>query len=350
MLISGILSVLHIGALTTAMLPLVSARVIRAPITRQSSNLTWSDCPDSGTTQCAFFDVPRDYSKPTEDDTVSIFMRKLPANVSAENRLGTIITNPGGPGSPGGAFILNYGEQLSTIVEGSGVNLTAPWTNCFTIEADAVLLEYQMDVQGVPYPPSSLDVDRALVKKLSAIQAEHNAACLANGNRKMLESVGTASVVQDMVRMVEALGEDNWDYRWSYGTVLGSTFAAMRPDLVNRMVLDGVVNAESYYNDVWQFGKDGMVDTHKTLTGFLSTCAEAGPEHCAFAVPPEGSNTTQTTETLRDRLNAIYTRLDERPIKVARSPIGPGIFTASDLQKSLLSILYTQVYGRERYK
>ncbi|KAG8791101.1 hypothetical protein FRC12_010151 [Ceratobasidium sp. 428] len=269
------LEALHIGTLTTAILPLVSARAVRAPITRQSSNLTWSDCPDSGTTQCAFFDVPRDYSNPTEDDTVSIFMRKLPANVSAENRLGTIITNPGGPGSPGGAFILNYGEQLSTIVEGRyniigfdsrGVNLTAPWTNCFTTEADAVLLEYQMDVQGVPYPPSSLDVDRALVKKLSAIQAEHNAACLANGNRKMLESVGTASVVQDMVRMVEALGEDSINYwGWSYGTVLGSTFAAMRPDLVNRMVLDGVVNAESYYNDVWQFGRDGMVDTHKVV-------------------------------------------------------------------------------------
>ncbi|KAG8782964.1 hypothetical protein FRC12_020267 [Ceratobasidium sp. 428] len=342
------LSALQIGTLTVTILPLVSARAVGAPITRQSSNLIWSDCPDSDTTQCAFFDVPRDYSNPTEDDTVSIFMRKLPANVSAENRLGTIITNPSGLGSPGGAFILNYGEQLSTIVEdrydisgfdSRGVNLTAPWTNCFTTEADAVLLEYQMDV--VPYLPSSLDVDRALVKKLSAIQAEHNAACLANGNRKMLESVGTASVVQDMVRMVEALGEDSINYwGWSYGTVLGSTFAAMRPDLVNRMVLDGVVNAESYYNDVWQFGRDGMVDTHKTLTGFLSTCAEAGPKHCAFAVPPEGSNTTQTTETLRDRLNAIYTRLNERPITVARSPVGPGIFTASDLQKSLLSILY----------
>ncbi|KAG8777948.1 hypothetical protein FRC12_000102 [Ceratobasidium sp. 428] len=200
-------------------------------------------------------------------------MRKFPANVSAENRLGTIITNPGGPGIPGGANIAKIGEQLSIIVEGKydiigfdscGVNLTGPWTGCFATEAEALLLGYQMDLQGAPYPRSSLANDRAVVKKLGAIQAEHNAACVANGNRKMLESLGSGFVVQDMVKMIEALGEDSINYwGWSYGTVLGSTFAAMRPDLVNRMVLDGVAIAESYYNDIWQFGRDGMVETHK---------------------------------------------------------------------------------------
>jgi pimeloyl-ACP methyl ester carboxylesterase len=51
--------------------------------------------------------------------------------------------------------------------------------------------------------------------------------------------------------------------RFSYGTILGSTFAAMRPDLVKRMVLDGVSNAESYFNDPLQWGRDGMAETHK---------------------------------------------------------------------------------------
>lgn len=37
----------------------------------------------------------------------------------------------------------------------------------------------------------------------------------------------------------------------------------MRPDLVKRMVLDGVSNAESYFNDVWQWGRDGMAETDK---------------------------------------------------------------------------------------
>lgn len=33
------------------------------------------------------------------------------------------------------------------------------------------------------------------------------------------------------------------------------------------MVLDGVSNAESYFNDIFQWGRDGMADTHKV--GFL---------------------------------------------------------------------------------
>lgn len=37
----------------------------------------------------------------------------------------------------------------------------------------------------------------------------------------------------------------------------------MRPDLIKRMVLDGVSNAESYFNDILQWGRDGMVETHK---------------------------------------------------------------------------------------
>ncbi|KAG9122567.1 hypothetical protein FRC07_001005 [Ceratobasidium sp. 392] len=321
------------------------------PVLRQSPSISWSQCPDSDKTQCAFFDVPRDYSNPAENDTVSIFIRKLPANVSEENRLGTILTNPGGPGGSGSMFIALAGEELSSVVDGRydiigfdprAVNLTGPWTACFDTEAKPLLLTYQQELAGVPYPQSTPANDRAVVKKLSAIQTSHIAACVKNGNRKVLESSGTRFVVQDMARIVEALGEDGINYwGYSYGTILGATFAAMRPDFVKRMVLDGVADSQSYYNNVWQWGRDAMAETIKTYTGFLSTCAEAGPKLCAFAVPPGNSNATQTTATLRKRLNAIFERLDKQPMVVDDSPVGPGILTASNLQSLLLSVLYS---------
>ncbi|KAG8723391.1 hypothetical protein FRC09_003523 [Ceratobasidium sp. 395] len=280
-------------------------------------------------------------------------MRKLPANVSDENRLGTILTNPGGPGGSGSAYIAEGGERLGRIVDGRydiigfdprAVNLTGPWTACFDYEAKPVLMGVQQEYAGAPYPHSSLKQDRAVVNKLRAIQAAHPAACLANGNRKMLEASSTALVVQDMARMVEALGEDGinfWGY--SYGTILGATFAAMRPDLVRRMVLDGVSNSQSYYNDALQWGKDGTAATHKTYTGFLSTCADAGPDLCAFAVPPGNSTEKQTTETLRKRVDAIYTRLGKQPQVVADSLVGPGIVTGSNVQAWILGMLYTPI-------
>ncbi|QRW11913.1 alpha/beta hydrolase family protein [Ceratobasidium sp. AG-Ba] len=299
------------------------------PFPRQTSTISWSPCPDSNTTQCAFFDVPRDYTNPVENDTVSVFMRRYPASASGDNYLGSILVNPGGPGGSGAEEVLTSGESLSTIFEGRydiigfdprGVSLTGPWTACFDVEAKPLLLDFQETLQGVPYPHSIFSNDRAVVNKLRAIQASHNAACVANGNAKMLESVGTAFVVQDMVKIVEALGEDGLNYLgYSYGTILGATFAAMRPDLVKRMVLDGVSDAQSYFNDVWQWGRDGMAETHKTYTGFLSTCIEAGPQHCAFAQPPGNSNVTQTTESLRQRINTIFARLEEQPAAIADS-------------------------------
>ncbi|KAG8751148.1 hypothetical protein FRC12_012578, partial [Ceratobasidium sp. 428] len=64
-------------------------------VQRHKHSISWFDCPDQKTTQCAFLDVPRDYSDPSDNDTVSIFMRKFPAQVSSEKRLGSILTNPG---------------------------------------------------------------------------------------------------------------------------------------------------------------------------------------------------------------------------------------------------------------
>ncbi|KAF8599714.1 alpha/beta-hydrolase [Ceratobasidium sp. AG-I] len=320
----------------------------------QAPGISWYSCPDSETTQCAFLDVPRDYSNPMNNDTVSIFMRMLPAKVSADKRLGTILTNPGGPGGSGSAFVARAGEGLSKIVEGRydilgfdprGVNLTGPSTGCFSAEAKALHMDYKEQLLGAPFPPRNTNTQRASVAQLSAIQMSHNAACAKNGNHEMLESVGTASVVQDMIRIVEALGEDGLNYwGYSYGTILGSTFAAMKPDLVKRMVLDGVSNAESYFNDVLQWGRDGITETHKTLTGFLSTCADAGPQYCAFAVPINTLGIAETTESLRKRLNAVYARLNDQPMVVADSSAGPGALTASDLQVLLLSILYAPAY------
>ncbi|QRV76811.1 Abhydrolase domain-containing protein [Ceratobasidium sp. AG-Ba] len=346
-------SVIRFSSIFVAMsLQLVAGRAVGSHAPRQNSNISWFTCPDSDTTQCAFFDVPRDYSNPSENDTVSIFMRKLPATASEGERLGTILTNPGGPGGSGNTYVLGAsGKRMQAITEGRydligfdprGVNLTGPWPSCFDQEAKSVLLDLKRAFNGLPYPHSSFDVDRAVVNRVSAMQAGSNAACVQNGDRRMLESIGTAFVVQDIVRIFEALEEDGVNFwGFSYGTILGATLAAMRPDVVKRVVLDGVSDAELYFDDVWQWGIDSMGDTNKTYAGFLSTCAEAGPELCAFAKPPAGSNETQTTERLRKRLGSLLERLGKNPIVVADSSTGPGIYTASDLQQSLLTTLYS---------
>lgn len=85
------------------------------------------------------------------------------------------------------------------------------------------------------------------------------------------ELVGTAFVARDLMEVVDALDEDGKLRYWgktlfsrpcderngigthnvagiSYGSVLGMTVANMFPDRMDKVVLDGVANAENYYH------------------------------------------------------------------------------------------------------
>lgn len=79
----------------------------------------------------------------------------------------------------------------------------------------------------------------------------------------MIKSSSTAFLVRDMARLLDALGETKLNYwGFSYGTAVGSTFAAMFPDRVGRIVLDGNDNARMW-NDRFDEGAiDSLQDTH----------------------------------------------------------------------------------------
>ncbi|CAE6503704.1 unnamed protein product [Rhizoctonia solani] len=311
--------------------------------TRQSntSTILWNECPDVPSTQCAFFSVPMDYTNPDGNETVSIFLRKYPATVPEDQRLGSLLTNPGGPGGSGSQFVAVAGRLMSDLTGGRydvigfdsrAVNLTGPSTSCYDAEAKYMNELYQEGLHGVPFPRH----DKSHVAKLAALQATQNAACKQNGDHLMLRNSGTVAVVKDMERIVQVLGDDGLNFLgYSYGSILGATFAALRPNLVKRMVLDGISDSESYFNDVLQWGRDSLQDTHITLAGFASTCIEAGPEYCALA------SKSRTAQGILDRLDALYARLDKEPLVIGDSPNGPMVIEAHYVQGYVFVSLYS---------
>ena len=109
-----------------------------------------------------------------------------------------------------------------------------------------------------------------------------------------------------MMQIVDALNEDGLLRYWgfSYGTVLGATVAAMFPDRMDKVVLDGVVNPHSYYSGI---DLEAPQDTDKVSAGFFEGCA-ANPKLCPLASP------NVTADSLSQQFNDFLQDLKYNPV------------------------------------
>lgn len=140
------------------------------------------------------------------------------------------------------------------------------------------------------------------------------------------ELVGTAAVARDVNSIAQALGEDGLIRYWgfSYGTLLGSTIAAMFPEKIERMILDGNINPTDYYRGLNQESVDNV---DAALLNFFQTCVEAGPRFCSLA---DGSSTGQEmNDFFMDFLGQVKT--------------GAVTVTATDTDGTKIDVSYGQI-------
>lgn len=106
-------------------------------------------------------------------------------------------------------------------------------------------------------------------------------ACYKN-NADTGRFYGTPYVARDIVKIADALGQGSKINYWgvSYGTILGQVLAAMFPERVGRMLLDGNLLADEHFAGTW---KSSTKDTEKAILHFFSNCIAAGPQSCSLA-------------------------------------------------------------------
>jgi pimeloyl-ACP methyl ester carboxylesterase len=121
----------------------------------------------------------------------------------------------------------------------------------------------------------------------------------------------------------------------SYGTILGTTLAAMQPHRVHRFHLDGVTDAAEYYAGELNSDTDG---SDPVVEKFFEYCALAGPDLC----PMWAGNASIDTQR---RLEDIYADIRlNGPIPVSgASLVDPDIITLSDVKKKVLALLYSPI-------
>lgn len=308
----------------------------------------WSEIPPSTTLQwrrcyedqyeCARLDLPMNWQDPGSAGRVVIAVVRLPAKNLADYK-GPVFFNPGGPGGSGIWALQDHGDLIQEIIgdnhdiitfDPRGIGASVPRVECWGTPRQRRAWEAQ--------DTSIADSHEGMLYDLFARSAAFSQACERNANDTgILSHLSTASHARDMLEILDQLGEDKLKFwGFSYGTILGGTFAAMYPDRVGRLVSDGNVD----YRE-WHLGThiNFLHDTDKVMDGFYSMCQQAGPTKCAVY--------EDTADKIRDRLETLLDELRTRPAIALLETDGYGSFpeliTYSKVRKAISAALYRPI-------
>ncbi|KAK1218736.1 hypothetical protein PQX77_018561 [Marasmius sp. AFHP31] len=298
-----------------------------------TKDLKWVECyQDAGDFECARLQVPLNYHEP-EGDSAALALVRLAANVSSNSSdyLGPILFNPGGPGHSGVDLILNSGPALRGILgpeydlvgfDPRGVQRSTPRIEFYKSRVERVLVHRPATEMN----ESSTDVGNfwASNKIMGSLAAQRDK------DKNILAHMNTEHSARDMLTITEAHGREKLQY-WglSYGSVLGYTFAALFPDKVERLIIDGVVDIEDYYRTNWF---TGTKDSAKTIRWFFESCKEAGPDACDFY--------EDSVEAMEGKLNDIYASVIKAPVPI-QTDKSQGLLDYSLVRAGLLLSLYS---------
>jgi pimeloyl-ACP methyl ester carboxylesterase len=320
---SPLLLNLVMGGLLVIVILLISpvrAQAATSPAIRVPT-LSWRNC--RGGFQCATARVPLDYDRP-QDGTISLALIRLPATDQA-HRIGSLFTNPGGPGTPGVVWLRVAAMRLPAAVRARfdiigfdprGVGQSSP-VRCFDSTA-----AQQAFLDKTPAFPVGAQEQQAYSQTFQQFDQQ-----CAQLSARILPHVSTANIARDMDLLRQAVGDAKLSY-WgqSYGTYLGETYANLFPTRFRALYLDAVIDPIAYAT-----GRDDQADhlptflrvgsdvgASQTLHAFLQLCAAAGTSHCAFAA--------DSAQSTADKFDALLQRIRKQPI-VLQTSQGPITYT-----------------------
>ncbi|MEZ3159984.1 alpha/beta hydrolase [Microbacterium sp. BWT-B31] len=165
---------------------------------------------------CAMIEAPLDWESPDNRETIELAVMHVPA--TGPEKRGTLFGNPGGPGASGIDYVLGM----------MGTPSFAP-----------ILEQYDLigfDPRGIGRSaPLRCDVESTIREVQLAVCAQHS---------PLARTMGTSQVARDMDLLRALQGERRLDYLgYSYGTILGATYATLFPERVGRMVLDSSIDS-----------------------------------------------------------------------------------------------------------
>jgi pimeloyl-ACP methyl ester carboxylesterase len=227
----------------------------------QTQELKWRDC--YGNYQCSSLLVPIDYAD-LSGGAFSLALLRYQA-LDQDRRIGSLVVNPGGPGSSG----VDYAYSAEYIVspeilerfdivgfDPRGVGESA---------AIKCLNDAETDASFAADPKPDDEAEFAL---FISDARDYFAKC--SENTEHLTSYSTLNSARDLEILRSALGDEQLNFLGkSYGTYLGTLYAELFPESVGRFVLDGAVDPNS---DNREAVLGQAIGFESALNAFISNC------------------------------------------------------------------------------
>ena len=272
-----------------------------------------------GADDCGTLTVPLDYADP-DGQTIELRVVRRPAD-EPDDRIGAMLVNPGGPGSPGSSVAGNargyFGDALLDVFDivgfdPRGTGRSDP-VDCLS---DADLDTYLASDSEPSTPDQARDyaeVARGLGRGCARLSGE------------LASHVSTQETARDMDVLRAALGERMISYfGFSYGTELGATYAELFPDRVGRFVLDGGVDPTLTIRESNLTQARGF---ETALRAYVANCLEV-TDSCFL-----GDSLDEGLQRIRDFLD----ELDDRPLDTGDRPLTQALATTG-----IIAALYSR--------
>ncbi|KAH8591025.1 hypothetical protein B0O99DRAFT_281490 [Bisporella sp. PMI_857] len=330
--------------------------------------------------------------------TIAVIKRPALVDVTDPRYAGPILFNPGGPGNSGIKLLRQYGKDFETIFnprapiftnetiedwdgdekyfdlisfDPRGVENSSPKPNCITSSLTRQIWNYGSGLIG-----TSIEEENTFGVVWAALKAYGSICSHTEDEDTKFEGhaaqyVSSAQVASDMLAIIEKHGKwraqaaerllqtslsgltgqekagilartahlpnneklQYWGF--SYGSVLGQTFASMFPERVGRMVLDGNVDAEDYATISWA---KNLNDIDSITENFSSTCFKAGNEKCSLY------NSTGP-DSISNAVNGLLEELRYNPRYTVTTDGSPLLITQSLALDYIFGNWYNAYYG-----
>jgi pimeloyl-ACP methyl ester carboxylesterase len=275
---------------------------------------TFSPCTEDAELECGQLEVPLDYTRPRGEKVTLATVRAA----ATGKRRGVIFVNPGGPGGSGVDFVIFAKPLFASLRESFDIVSFDPRG---TARSQPVSCAVE-----VPAAPTSGTIE-ATAAFLDELGARYATACKEQQGA-LATQIGTNNVARDMDVLRAALGERELNYLgFSYGTILGASYATLFPGRVRAMVLDGNTPPGWFADYLLELDADGSAGAELALRRLDQICRSS------TACPLRTAGVVATLDRVVRRLNA-------NPVVTQE-----GVITGASVTNLVFSALYSEVLG-----